>query len=63
MTKGSRLQRCNVHQIRSSARFVSWEDTRQVTADLKKIYTTVTLGEAEETLLQFTEKWKKLYPP
>ncbi len=58
----SRLQRCIVHQIRSSTRFVSWKDIKQVTADLKKIYTSVTLDEAEENLLQFSEKWRKQYP-
>jgi len=58
----SRLQRCIVHQIRSSTRFVSWKDIKQVTADLKKIYTSVTLDEAEESLLQFSEKWRKQYP-
>ena len=58
----SRLQRCIVHQIRSSTRFVSYKDIKQVTADLKKIYTAVTLDEAEENLLQFGEKWRKKYP-
>ncbi len=33
--------------------------TVKVTADLKKIYTSVTLDEAEENLLQFSEKWRK----
>ena len=58
----SRLQRCIVHQIRSSTRFVSWKDIKQVAADLKKIYTSVTLDEAEENLLRFSEKWRKQYP-
>ena len=58
----SRLQRCIVHQIRSSTRFVSWKDIKQVVADLKKIYTAVTLDEAENALLQFGEKWRKQYP-
>lgn len=58
----SRLQRCIVHQIRSSTRFVSWKDIKQVVADLKKIYTSVTLDEAEENLLQFSEKWRNQYP-
>ena len=31
-------------------------------ADLKKIYTSVTLDEAEENLLRFSEKWRKQYP-
>ena len=58
----SRLQRCIVHQIRSSTRFVSWKDIKQVVADLKKIYTAVTLDEAENALLQFGETWRKQYP-
>lgn len=58
----SRLQRCIVHQIRSSTRFVSWKDIKQVVADLKKIHTAVTLDEAEENLLQFGETWRKQYP-
>ena len=58
----SRLQRCIVHQIRSSTRFVSWKDIKQVVADLKKIYTAVTLDEAEDALLQFGEKWRRQYP-
>ena len=58
----SRLQRCIVHQIRSSTRFVNWKDMKQVVADLKKIYTAVTLDEAEDALLQFGDKWRKQYP-
>lgn len=58
----SRLQRCIVHQIPSSARFDNWKDIKQVAADLKKIYTAVTLDEAEENLLQFGEKWRRQYP-
>ena len=58
----SRLQRCIVHQIRASTRFVSYKDIKQVAADLKKIYKAVTLDEAEENLLAFGERWRKQYP-
>lgn len=58
----SRLQRCIVHQIRSSTRYVSYKDIKQVVADLKKIYTAVTLDEAEEQLLAFGERWRERYP-
>ena len=58
----SRLQRCIVHQIRASTRFVSYKDIKQVVADLKKIYKAVTLDEAEENLLTFGERWRKQYP-
>ncbi len=44
----SRLQRCIVHQVRSSTRYVSYKDIKKVVADLKKIYSAVTLEEAEK---------------
>ena len=58
----SRLQRYIVHQIRASTRYVSYKDIKQVIADLKKIYTAVTLDEAENNLLAFAERWRKQYP-
>jgi len=58
----SRLQRCIVHQIRASTRYVSYKDIKQVIADLKKIYTAVTLDEAENNLLAFKERWRGKYP-
>ena len=58
----SRLQRCIVHQIRSSTKFVSYKDIKQVVADLKKIYKATTLDEAENALLEFSERWRKQYP-
>ncbi len=59
---GSRLQRCIVHQIRASTRYVSYKDIKQVVADLKNIYTAVTLEEAEQNLRDFAERWRKQYP-
>jgi transposase-like protein len=58
----SRLQRCIVHQIRSSTKYVSYKDIKAVVSDLKKIYTAVTLDEAEENLRTFSETWRKQYP-
>ena len=58
----SRLQRCIVHQIRSSTKYVSYKDIKQVVADLKKVYTAVTLEEAEANLESFAAKWRKQYP-
>ena len=55
----SRLQRCIVHQIRSSTKYVSYKDIKQVVADLKKVYTAVTLEEAEANLESFAAKWRK----
>ncbi len=44
----SQVQRCIVHQIRSSTRFVSYKDIKPLMADLKKVYTAVTENEALE---------------
>ena len=58
----SRLQRCIVHQIRSSTKYVSYKDIKQLVADLKKIYTAVTEEEATQQLDNFAEKWRSQYP-
>ena len=58
----SRLQRCIVHQIPSSTKYVSYKDIKQVVADLKKVYTAVTLEEAETNLGIFADRWRKQYP-
>jgi len=38
----SQVQRCIVHQIRSSTRFVGYKDIKPMMVDLKKVYTAVT---------------------
>ena len=58
----SRLQRCIVHQIRNSTKYVSYKDIKQVGADLKKVYTAVTMEEAKVNLEAFAAKWRKQYP-
>ena len=58
----SRLQRCIVHQIRSSTKYVSYKDIKQLVADLKKIYTAVTEEEATQQLHNFAEKRHSQYP-
>ena len=58
----SRLQRCVVHQLRSSTKYVSYKVIKQVVADLKKVYTAVTLEEAETNLGLFADRWRKQYP-
>ena len=58
----SQVQRCIVHQISSSTRFVSYKDIKPLMADLKRVYTAVTEEEALENLMTFKEKWGKQYP-
>ena len=56
------VQTCIVHQIRSSLRFVSYRDRRQVAKDLKPIYTATDRDHAETELERFAEKWDPRYP-
>ena len=55
----TKVQRCIVHLMRNSLRFVPWKDKKQVAADLKKIYSSLTLDEAEQELRHFGETWDK----
>ena len=56
------IQRCIIHQIRSSTRFVSYKDIRAFMADLKTVCTALTEEAALENLEAFKEKWGKKYP-
>jgi transposase-like protein len=55
------VQRCIIHQIRSSTRFVGYKDIKQLMADLKQIYNAVTEAEALDKLMEFKEKWGRQY--
>ena len=55
------VQLCIVHMIRNSVKYVSYKDLKEVTADLKKIYTAVSEEVAELELEEFAEKWDKKY--
>jgi transposase-like protein len=58
----AQIQRCIIHQIRSSTRYVSYKDIKLLMADLKLVYRAVTEEEALENLSRFKEKWGKSYP-
>jgi transposase-like protein len=56
------IQRCVVHQIRNSLRYVSWKERKAVARDLKSIYKAATEKEALSSLDDFEKKWNKKYP-
>ena len=56
------IQRCIVHQIRSSLKFVSWKDRKQVAKDLKSVYSALTEENAQIALTEFNDIWGKKYP-
>lgn len=57
------VQLCIVHMVRHSLNYVSWKRRKEVAADLRRIYQSATVDEAEMMLNEFEEKWGKEYPP
>ena len=55
-------QRCLVHQVRNTLKYVADKDRKPFAADLKKIYHAPTEETALEFLEQVTEKWGPKYP-
>ena len=58
----AQVQKCIVHQIRNSVRYVSYKDVKKVLADLKPIYTAATEPLALEALDGFEAVWGGKYP-
>ena len=56
------IQRCIVHQIRSSLKFVSWKDRKAVAKDLKSVYSALNEEDAQLALTEFNDIWCKKYP-
>lgn len=56
------IQRCIVHQVRYSTRFVNYKDLKPFVKDLKEVYQASTEELALENLDQLEEKWGKKYP-
>ena len=57
------VQLCLVHLVRYSLNYVSWKLRAQVAADLKRIYQSATVEQAEQALTAFEEKWGEVYAP
>ena len=55
-------QRCIVHQVRNTMKYVSDKDRKPFCADLKTIYQAPTEEKALDTLERVTEKWSEKYP-
>jgi len=55
------VQRCIVHQIRNSLRYVSWKDRKAFVTDLKTVYKAANREIAETQLLHLAEKWNDKY--
>ena len=58
----TQIQLCIVHMVRNSLKFVPWKDYKAITADLKRIYQSITEDEALMSLDQFEQRWDNKYP-
>jgi len=58
----TKVQLCIVHLVRAALKYVTDKDSRAVAQDLKKIYQSATVSEAEQELERFAEVWGEKYP-
>jgi len=58
----TKVQLCIVHLVRAALKYVTDSDSREVAADLKTIYQSATVLEAEGALEKFAAKWDAKYP-
>jgi len=57
-----RIQRCIVHQLRNSLRFVGWKERKAVASQLRRIYTAPTAQAAKTALEDFRAVHDARYP-
>jgi len=57
----TKVQRCVIHQIRYSLKYVVWKDRKAFVADLKTVYQAATREEAEANLQTLEQTWKNKY--
>lgn len=56
------IQKCIIHQIRNSIKYVSYKDVKKITAALKPIYKAPTEQAALDELEDFERTWGEKYP-
>ena len=55
-------QRCIVHQVRNTLKYVSYKDMKAFAADLKTIYLAPNEAQGYEAMQRADEKWSEKYP-
>jgi putative transposase len=58
----TKVQLCIVHLVRAALKYTTTADSKEVAADLKVIYQSATVLEAEQMLKAFEAKWGAKYP-
>ena len=58
----AKIQRCIIHQLRSSMKYIPYKDKKAFAKDLKAVYGAVNEDAALENLMDAKEKWESKYP-
>ncbi len=58
----AKIQRCIIHQIRSSMKYIPYKDRKAFVGDLKSVYRAVNEEMAMDNLLSMKDKWSHKYP-
>lgn len=58
----SEVQRCIIHQLRNTFKFVNYTDLKEFARDFKEVYKAVNEDVALDKLGELEEKWGKKYP-
>jgi len=58
----AKVQLCIVHLVRAALKYVTHTDSKPLAHDLKTIYQSATVTEAEQALEKFAEVWGEKYP-
>jgi len=58
----TQVQRCVIHQIRASLKYVNWNDRQAFMKDLRAVYRAANRETAETNLLQLEANWADKYP-
>jgi transposase-like protein len=56
------IQRCIIHQLRNSFKYVSYKDIKEFAKDFKNVYTAPNEEAALDKLCELKDKWGKQYP-
>jgi putative transposase len=56
------VQRCIVHLVRHSLKYVGWKERKEVARDLRLVYTAASEPAAAQSLVEFGLKWDVKFP-
>jgi transposase-like protein len=57
----TQIQRCVIHQIRNSLKYIPWKDRKAFVEDLKLVYQAATRETAQANLVKLSDKWRGKY--